>query len=253
MDPIFPSDMVGGEPPELFPVGAVVRLRGGGPAMTVVDSKSHEGRRVCEWGNGGIGFYYIESLKDAGEGEGRYVFSGLCNGKEYMEIEVPIKECIGCGAIIPPSNDHGNWVYQEHQIDHNGPYCADCFSLKTETETEALVVERCDLCRFYRVYPAPAMSESGVCRRRAPTNHGIGSIFPETCGDDWVAFKADSLPASHAAVLLVDEKLGPLAIPVVVAEESVTAQSAGPLQSVQIIEQPLPTGCSTVTADREPI
>ena len=150
MDPILPSDMVGGESPELFPVGAVVRLRGGGPAMTVVDSKSHEGRRVCEWGNGGIGFYYIESLKDAGEGEGRYVFSGLCNGKKYIEIEVPIKECIGCGAIIPPSNDHGNWVYQEHQIDHNGPYCADCFSLKTETETEALVVERCDLCRFWR-------------------------------------------------------------------------------------------------------
>ncbi|MCB7130418.1 MAG: DUF2158 domain-containing protein, partial [Candidatus Brocadiales bacterium] len=32
-----------------FPVGAVVRLKSGGPAMTVAEVNSHEGRRVCHW------------------------------------------------------------------------------------------------------------------------------------------------------------------------------------------------------------
>ena len=65
-----------------------------------------------------------------------------------------------------------------------------------------------------------------------------------------VALDQRALPEARELVLLVDELLGPQAIPVVLAEEPQPAQPAGPLQAVKVVELPL-LAVAVVLADLE--
>ena len=60
----------------------------------------------------------------------------------------------------------------------------------------------------------------------------------------------DSLPEAGQFVLLLDQHLSTLAVPVMAADESPTGQTADPFDTVQIVEQPRATQVQTAKASR---